>query len=238
MTTQIDDIKAKIRALLAKAESSEHEGEASLFLAKAQELMAKHQLELFELHNSDPLGWLFPDTRYQAGPMAYKSQVHYAVGEYYGCKAVKVGQVFRSMKASASNTFIEGWKLEFAGTESSRVTTELMFPFIWDQVNKQAKWVSKETGMNVSKAVREVAKALTCRIVKLIRARKAVPPPTVGSCFALVAVNQIDGLMAERFGELKHSKPKTITLQAAAKRAAEGINLSRQMNSSETLRLK
>ena len=44
-----DDLLRKIQGLLAKAESSEHEGERQVFMAKADELMMKYRIELWEL---------------------------------------------------------------------------------------------------------------------------------------------------------------------------------------------
>lgn len=44
----------KVRALLAKAESTEHEAEADAFLAGAQRLIAAHAIEMAELEQADP----------------------------------------------------------------------------------------------------------------------------------------------------------------------------------------
>lgn len=43
------DLLRKIQGLMAKAESSEHEGERQAFMAKADELMMKYRIELWEL---------------------------------------------------------------------------------------------------------------------------------------------------------------------------------------------
>ena len=48
-TDKKDDLLRKISGLLAKAESSEHEGERQVFMAKADELMMKYNIELYEL---------------------------------------------------------------------------------------------------------------------------------------------------------------------------------------------
>lgn len=48
-TNTKDGLLRKISALLAKAESSEHEGERDVFLAKADELMMKYSVELWQL---------------------------------------------------------------------------------------------------------------------------------------------------------------------------------------------
>jgi len=48
-SNQKDDLLRKIAGLMAKAESTEHEGERDVFMQKADELMAKYSIELWEL---------------------------------------------------------------------------------------------------------------------------------------------------------------------------------------------
>ena len=48
-TRQKDDLLRKIAGLMAKAESTNHEGERDVFMAKADELMMKYSIELWEL---------------------------------------------------------------------------------------------------------------------------------------------------------------------------------------------
>jgi hypothetical protein len=52
-TNQKDDLLRKIAGLLAKAEQTEFEGERLVFMQKADELMAKYQIELWELSQRD-----------------------------------------------------------------------------------------------------------------------------------------------------------------------------------------
>ncbi|MGO1975182.1 MAG: DUF2786 domain-containing protein, partial [Propionibacteriaceae bacterium] len=51
VTGTTDPIIGRVRALLAKAESTEHESEAMAFTAKAQELMTKHAIDLAMVEN-------------------------------------------------------------------------------------------------------------------------------------------------------------------------------------------
>jgi hypothetical protein len=46
----------KIKALLAKAASTDNQNEAEIFLSKAHELMEKHQLDTSDLESDDPMG--------------------------------------------------------------------------------------------------------------------------------------------------------------------------------------
>jgi len=50
-----DPMLARVRALLAKAESTEHESEAMAFTAKAQGLITKHAIDLAALHSEQPV---------------------------------------------------------------------------------------------------------------------------------------------------------------------------------------
>src|SRR4051794_28415392 len=43
----------KVRAMLAKAESTDHPGEADVFRAKAQELMDKYMIEMADLQTAE-----------------------------------------------------------------------------------------------------------------------------------------------------------------------------------------
>ena len=51
-----DPILGRVRALLAKAESTDHESEAMAFTAKAQELMTKHAIDLALVQGGQPAG--------------------------------------------------------------------------------------------------------------------------------------------------------------------------------------
>ena len=53
MTTDRESLLSKVRALLSKAESTEHEAEAEAFLAGAQRLIASHAIEQGELSEAD-----------------------------------------------------------------------------------------------------------------------------------------------------------------------------------------
>lgn len=54
VATAADPVLERVRGLLAKAESTDHEAEATSFTAKAQELMTKHAIDLALLESSDP----------------------------------------------------------------------------------------------------------------------------------------------------------------------------------------
>lgn len=221
----IDDIKAKIRALLAKAATTEHEGEADVFIAKASELMEKYQIELYELGTDDPIG-LTKGVNAQNGPMAYKSDVQCALAAYYGARAV------------INNTTHNRWTVDIIGPESSRLTTELMTAFVWQQVNKVAKTLAAQIGDSQGGAVRKVAKALCVRIRREVAARKAKPPGP-GGAFSLVTVDAVQAYIDKLYGAngLTTGKSRPVRYSIMAMEAAKGISLNVQATGRNQLRL-
>lgn len=214
-------IKEKISALLAKAKSTTHQGEADLYFAKVAELLEKHQLDIFELHEEDPIGCTH-GVNAQPGPPSYKSNVQVALARYYGAKPV------------IHHTGGGKWNVRIFGPESSRITTELMTDFVWQQVNDAA---AKLIQFSRAVAVRHVAKALVLRINQELVARKAQPVAN-GSAFSLMIVDATNALIKSVYPELFQIKYKAKTYNQSAMGLAKGISLNRQVGGSgATLRL-
>lgn len=218
------DIRDKIRALLAKASATEHQGEADLFFAKAQELMEDHQVSLFELHTEDPIG-ITDGVEAQNGPPKYKSDVQCALAQYYGARPIIHGTV-------------KFWRVQIVGPESSRLTTELMTDYVWAQVCKSGAELTKQGRYNRQQAIRHIAKALVVRIWRELWKRKT-QPAREGTAYSLVVVDAVQSFIDKRFGELEQGRPQTIkNLKQSAMEAAEKISLNHQVNTGKnTLRL-
>lgn len=225
MNTELDKVKAKILALLAKAQSTNIEAEASTFLAKASEMMEKYQLELFDLGVEDPIG-VTQGVVAQPGPPSYKSDVQRALAHYYGARPVIV-----------PIPFTKKWTTELCGPESSRMTTVLMTDFVWSQVNASAKKLSEEQGYNRQEAIRHVAKALCYRIRLEVATRRATPETRGGSAFSLVVVDATKAFMESHYGKLVTSKGRPKSLSQSALEAAKGISINVQVGKNAPLRL-
>lgn len=219
-----NDIRDKIRALLAKAQASEHEGEAALFFAKAQELMEDHQVELFELHTEDPMGQTVGGF-YQSGPTSYKSKVQVSLAYFYGAEAVLRGTSKR-------------WEVVLVGPESSRMTTEIMTEYVWAQVCKEGGKLAHQGRYNRGEAIRHIVNALLVRIAQEMNRRK-VEPAREGTSRSLVVVGALKAYMDKAFGETTEAKwrgPKS--LKQSAVDAAKNISLNHQVHTGKgTLRL-
>lgn len=213
----MSDIKSKISKILEKANSTTHEGEAAALIAKAEALMAKHQIEAFELgDNSDPVG-MTQGVQAQSGPIAYKSHLQLALAKYYGCRAIRKMQDRRI------------WIVELVGAESARITTELMTDFVWQQCNAEARKIAKAEGIKPGPVQRRIINALCARIYDLVADRQETTPKTkIAQKNALVQVDAIEAWITKHYPNLSSSKGGRRSTSEQAKKAAAGISLHRQ----------
>ena len=213
-----ESIKSKIAALLAKAEGTDNEFEAATFMAKVNELLEKHQIEMHEVRaaqgDQDPMGRQKGETNIYAS-MLWARDVCGALARYYGCKMVywRKGNHFT---------------YDIVGRESARITHELMLPFIITQVRLQAKRLCVGRMNAASKSVmeREIGQALLVRIDRLTRNAAAHRVELTGK--GLIPVSDLEAAMAEFYPSLKKAKQKTLRFGRDAQAAAEKISLHQQ----------
>lgn len=80
-------ILTRIKALLAKANGTDNQHEAEVFLAKAQELLQEHQLDSSALDDvDDPIEVGRVAFTAAAKPPSWHKNLFIAVGCYYGCQ--------------------------------------------------------------------------------------------------------------------------------------------------------
>jgi hypothetical protein len=212
------DWKAIIAALIAKAESTDSLAERDTFMAKALELMEKHQIEMFDLHVEDPIGFTL-GVEGQAGPPSYKPMVQRALHRYYGGSSV-------IWNTGVGTKFVN----HLFGPDSSRLTTELMTPFVWNQVVEQGKVWAREFHKPSSHGTRKVANALCLRIQRLIAERKLTPEQAEKTCFSLTVVDATKAFRDSYYStplKTMSVRPKKISLSAT--KLAEGIKIDHQL---------
>jgi hypothetical protein len=241
MTHDVQKIAAKIKALIAKAQSTEHEAEADAFMRKAQEMLEQYQLDLGSLLDADDPVIIdekgFEQT--ESSPSWYKD-LYIAVAALYGCKAV----IDYRMLNTARGNLRPGYGIELTGRESAIVTTQLMFPWIKQQCFEAGRKVWREATIkhygyevpdanNEKKQARRVGNALVQRIWKLVRANEARPPVTEAAKNALITVDRVLQVYNEHYQDLGEARKRgTVATNAAARAAAEGIGLHRQTGGS------
>jgi len=210
----LESIKSKIAALLAKAESTNNAFEAEAFMAKVNELLEKHQIEMHEIRGAqgdkDPVGAADGETNIYVS-IGWARNVASSLARYYGCRTIwfKIGNHLR---------------YEVMGRESARQTFELMLPFIISQVKQQAKRLRADNA-SITESVwqREVGQALWVRIHNMIP--KAEERRAELSANALIPVDEVDAFFDARHPTATKGKPKPVRFTEAARDAASKISL-------------
>lgn len=225
----MQSIAEKIKKILEKAASTEHEGEASVLIETAQRLMEKHQLELWEVEGAgDPIGSTFTEF-YQSGASSYKPQVRRALARLYGCTVVILNDV--KVDPKLKRGFTAGFKDDIIGPESARITTDLMTDYVWAQINREAARLEKQGHGKRSALGRQIANALCQRIWIMVRDQETeAPKARTETANALVVQmrNAVEDYRDERYPNLRTSKGRARGVSEAARNAAAGISLSRQ----------
>lgn len=224
MTTE--SIKKKIAALLAKAEGTDNEFEAATFMAKVNELLEKHQLDMHDIRKAaadgDPMGMELGGMNIYAS-MLWAREVAGALARYYGCRFVyrRVGNHFN---------------YDIVGRESARTTFELMLPFVVTQVKLQAKHLwSKHGQLTRSVWERQVGQALMVRIYNLVPQAEDRRSELTGK--GLIPVTDIEAAMADYYPELKIGKARHVSFTRHAADAAEKVSLHHQTTGKHTKQL-
>lgn len=224
-----DKIKDKIAALLAKAEGTDNEFEQETFMAKVNELLEKHQIEMHEIRtrmgrDNDPMGTVNGEmTRSHEWP----SYVGNQLATLYGCKMVR-GRI-RGTNARYS------WVV--VGRESATTTFDMMFPFVQSQVRQQARKFAKEMGVTSAKAERAVGMALSSRIYKMTLVAKERRAELESK--ALVPVDDVEAYFNELYSpeSLKKAKSSKHGYDGRAKDYAEKVSLNVQATSANVKKI-
>jgi hypothetical protein len=207
-------IASKITAIIAKAEGSTHPEEAQAFMAKAQQLMQSHGLDLLDLGklSDDPIGVdinavkNFQSDNWQTGLAA-------AAAHYYGC---------RTVVSHRGCTYFHS----VGGRESARITFTLMFGYFTRSVSKLATEAVKAGEYKTPSIARTaIGKALTVRITQALRSARAVEGTGIN---ALVPVDLVDLALQEAFPRMREGKARKISYSSAAMSHASKIGLNLQ----------
>lgn len=227
-------IKAKIAALLAKANGTDNEHEREAFMAKAQKLLEEHQLSMGDMiDGDDPVihsKGMDADGKWIP---SWHRHIFRALGHLYGCESVHV-----TSGMMKDGRYKDTWRQELVGRESAIITTELMWPWIKSEIMRIGRDLAKESGLPASREQRSVANALEQRIWQLVRANKPKKNDTrISAKNALVTIDRVKQVMDAHYGELSSGRGTSRTSGAAAREAAKGIGLHRQAGAASTPRL-
>lgn len=217
MTDNLESIKTRIAKLLAKAEGTDNPMEADAFMAKVNDLLEEHQIELHEIRqhsgrDTDPMGKQEGETNLYAS-IKWARDVAGVLARYYGCRFV----FWRN-----GNHFV----YEVIGRESARVTFELMLPFVISQAKVQAKRCWRENfGQTLPVWEREVGQALFVRIWELVAKNDMRREELAAK--ALVPVDDVQAFMDANY-KVRTGKSLKLNYGREARSAAERVSLHQQ----------
>lgn len=234
-------IKSIIQALLAKAKGTDNEHEAEAFLAKAMEMMQQYQLDAADLADADdPIINHMGLSRAKSGH-AWRWKLYRAVGALYGCKGIYVDCFLKNedgtYQVDKHGRLIEGYEYRLVGRESAIITTDLMYPWIVEQVRAHAKRLAPMTGMSEQGQAKRVAAALIARIWTLVNEQKEKAPRTEAAKNALVIMDEVEAAFARHFPETTLMKARRTVSDRLSREAANSIGLHRQTGGKSQLKL-
>lgn len=232
MSDDLSKIKSKISKLLAMAHGTSNDNEAMAFMAKAEALLDEYQLSIYECGDvGDPMG---KTDRFETGngsTPTWRKHLLHALARYYGCDLIRMWPRDTPGK----------FDLNIVGRESSRITVQLMFPFVIEQIRAEGRKLAKRTGNTVDREVRSIATEVSARIWKLLReAKRQGQDANVNAKLdsrALVVVEEMKAYIADVYGSLKISAARAKTTTHGARDAAAGISINRQMSGAGQLRI-
>lgn len=234
----MDSIVNKIKALLAKAASTEFEAEAEVFLAKAHELMEKHQLSAEDLERDDPVGHEETYERADRGGVDWDFSLMFGVADYFGCQAIRLPPDRRNRR----------YRIGLVGRESARVTATEMHKYLIRTVRRMARekegtrefrrfreidgryyWTGQY--LNADQIARLLGNALKERLHQLAyEARPKNDAPTVSGKNALVTLDRVVALYNEIYPDAIAIRGNGGYSTGNARELANQINLSRQVD--------
>lgn len=231
--SNIQKIKVRITALLAKANGTDNEHEAAAFLAKAMDMMQQYQLDIVDMVDAgDPVLKHVGMTAAESGH-SWRWKLYSAVAQLYGCKSIHVGK----MVPGKGGKMVPGYEQVAVGRESAIITTDLMYPWIVQQVKDAAKAIAKVSGMSEQGQAKRVAAALISRIHKIIKDQADTAPTTAAGKNALIVLDQVKACYDDFYPETRALRTRSATTDGLSRKAADGIGLNRQTSGRSQLRL-
>jgi hypothetical protein len=221
------DIVKKIKAMVAKAESTDSMAEADTIMVMVREMLDKHGISLLSIRHTavseDPVGTSHEVDGFWAADN-WVRKLSDAAASYYGVRVV--------WHKRGNYTTIA-----VIGRESCRAAFTAMLPYLRGQVRRFAQrgWANRHYA-SVSKGRTQIGLALCYRLYALKRAKEEAPvsPKQAAGLNMLVPVDEIEIELASAFPNMK-----VIDLyKKVARPSAQAILDAAEINLADQLRAK
>lgn len=212
-----EDILRKVKALLAKANSTPHQEEAESFLAKAHEMMEKYQISVGDFSKDDPVSFELVYNKGRA--LDWQQYLWNSLADYYGCKAVY---------ASGGGQYT----ILLLGRQSARITAIEMHKFLVTTCGKLGRQHATTFNISHDRGARDIGNALSSRLYRLCKERDTKRQPTTeAGRNALVTLDAVQALM-KKFGVYTETT-RVDQGSHSARKLAESIGLEKQVGTRE-----
>lgn len=209
----------KIKALLAKAASTDNPNEAEVFAAKANELMEKYQVDIDAIRASDdPVG---RDCAYEGRLGGWRQTVASATARYFGCRAI----------------ITRCGKVAIFGRESARISTLAMFPYFKKCVLLLSRRMAEETGLDKRACAKQIGFEFAIRLKELAPAMEESTNTVVTGKNALIRLDEINAMVEAAFPNLGKARARSFRTSDTAKGYAASIGLASQMGGRGALQI-
>lgn len=221
-------IAAKIKAILAKAKSTDNEHEAEAFFAAAYKLMEKYQIDIEDLDRDDPMGSEFTGQRKGSVAPDWDFRLIRGCALYFGCEAIRWWSPSKN-----------SWFMRLVGRESARVTTIEMHAYLVKTVRRLGRehWQEMPGCKNADAAARRIGTMLNERLARLAPKPKVDGVLTKAASNALVTQDSLVAYIEREFPDLRQIKSTNIIRTKSAQDIANGIGLNLQTGHSGQRRL-
>lgn len=226
----MSDIAAKIAKIVAKAEGTSSEGEAAVLMAKAKQLLEKHNLTLAECTFAesleiDPVAITDHFVHFTTGAY-YMRGLMFALARYYGAEAISIRRGHR-------------FTMDIIGRQSSRDTVLAVLPLVRRQIKAAAKALYNQRGAKShSSAETMIGNALTSRIKRMTYVRRDREAESAAYDKYLPMVkSEIDNVVEQSYGNAKEAKTKAKTVTYGAIVAANNITFTQDVAKTNALQI-
>ena len=226
-------IVEKIKALLAKSASTDSQHEAEAFLAKAHELMAKHQLEAEDLEAGDPIDQSLGAKANGGASPDWDFQLMFAVARYFGCEGI---QCLSCTDAEGNFKRAGQWQMKIVGRESARITAIEMHKYLVATVRRLGRENADKMGLKAEQSARRIGRALQIRITDLCP--KAPSAETKAGKNALITIDRTIAKFQELFPHAMDIGGPGVRTNSTAMAIAGGIGLNLQAGGATVARLR